>query len=82
MITLIVEKEIDITETWYNWFVICCVIQNLFGEDGRVLFHKVSRFYDGYTIKEADQFFSDILIKGYRKKTNDMLEIASYYNVI
>ncbi len=82
LITLISDKKIDITTKWKDWFTICCVIQNLFGEDGRELFHKVSCFYDGYTISECDLFYSSILKKGYRKRTDDMLKIASFYNVM
>ena len=50
--------EIDITTEYKDWFAIGCSIASEFGEYGRKYFHKVSQFYHGYNINEADRQYT------------------------
>ena len=74
-------KEIDITNKAHDWFIIGCIINNIFGEQGRELFHQISRFYDGYTFKETNTKFSSIIARPYHYKTDRIVEIAAIYGI-
>lgn len=51
------RMEIDVTGSEPYWFEIACSLREL-GEDGRELFHELSKFYSRYTEKEANAKFS------------------------
>ena len=53
----VIEEKKDITLIQKDWIAICCIIKNLFGDEGRELFHQVSSFYPKYDYDEADDLF-------------------------
>lgn len=81
LLNLVVEKQIDITEEYSDWFIICCVIKNLFGEKGAELFHKVSRFYPDYDYEETENLFQKTDSSRYRYNSDHLFEIAAKYGI-
>jgi VirE N-terminal domain./Primase C terminal 2 (PriCT-2). len=71
---IIEQQKIDITRKYNDWFSIGCVFANSFGEDGRRLFHAVSRFYERYDYTETDNLFN-IIQKG---KSNNPPTIRTF----
>ena len=49
----VIEEKKDITLIQKDWIAICCIIKNLFGDEGRELFHQVSSF--------SSKFFYNLL---------------------
>jgi len=64
------DNQIDITGNGRQWFSIGCALANEYGEEGRLIFHAVSRFYRNenyyYTKEEADMMY-DSCLKNYHK---------------
>ena len=73
----IIESRTDITVGYRNWFDICCIIKNLFDENGRELFHQVSRYYPGYCFDMADKLYSSISRWQYCYNSDRLFEIAA-----
>ena len=61
IITIIELEEVDLTEIYENWLKIGFAFADHFGESGRDLFHRVSKFYPEYDQKECDDKFDDCL---------------------
>lgn len=59
-------QEIDITALRNDWLAIGFGFSNVFGEDGRDYFQRVSRFYTGYDFDEADDQYNKCLKSGYK----------------
>ena len=61
----IVEKiesiKVDIAPGYNEWLKIGLCFADAFGEEGRDLFHRVSRFYPGYTDTECNKKYDDCL---------------------
>jgi hypothetical protein len=53
--------KIDITARHENWIRIAAALGNEFNEEGLGYFHRVSRFYHGYTKKECDSTYQYFL---------------------
>lgn len=51
----------DITQGYDVWFQIGCSLSNTFGEDGREFFHRISQFYEGYSVRNTDYHFNQYL---------------------
>lgn len=81
LINDIVESNVDITCTYQDWFIICCVIKNYFGTGGVVMFHAISKFYINYTPEETDKLYSSIKQWQYRYKSDRLFEIAAKYGL-
>lgn len=79
----VIKNQIDITLDYNDWFSICCIIYNLFGEkEGRALFHNVSQFYPNYSFEETDAVFSKcIFYDTYKYQSREIIEIAAQYGV-
>jgi hypothetical protein len=63
-IAQIEDRRIDITtirHPYDDWFSIGCNFASCFKENGRSLFHRVSRFYHRYDFKETDDQFDKCL---------------------
>ena len=56
-------KQIDITQSYQDWFAIGCSIANTFGEEGRDFFHTISQFHNGYKEKETNDQYSACIKK-------------------
>ena len=48
------SARVDITEGYSNWRDLGFAISDQLGENGRDYFHRISRFYPGYSEQEAD----------------------------
>jgi hypothetical protein len=57
----IVSQGLDLTEDYNDWLNIGFALAGAFQEDGRALFHEVSRFYSNYTLIETDSKFDECL---------------------
>lgn len=74
----VIEEKKDITLIQKDWIAVCCIIKNLFGDEGRELFHQVSSFYPKYDYDEADDEYSKDRSK-YLYNTDRLFEIAAKY---
>ena len=66
----------DITASYSDWLAIAFALVSELGEDGRELFHRLSRFYPGYDAAEADRQYSACLRDGSRE-----ISIASLFSI-
>ena len=67
---------IDITPTYSEWLAIGFALVAELGEDGRAIFHRLSRFNPEYDYDEADRQYSHCLNDGSRETT-----IASLFHI-
>ena len=51
-------QGVDIAPTYEEWRNVGFALANAFGEAGRDLYQRVSRFYDGYAVAETDKQFT------------------------
>lgn len=51
----------DITSSYANWLHVGFAFANEFGEKGRAFYHRVSRFYTGYTMANTDKQYDQCL---------------------
>jgi hypothetical protein len=61
IIQSIEANRTDITSTYSDWVNIGFAFSDEFGENGRILFHRVSQFYPGYSAPECDKQFDNCL---------------------
>ncbi|MFT7036948.1 MAG: hypothetical protein ACJA2S_005489 [Cyclobacteriaceae bacterium] len=54
-------KQTDITASYNEWLNLGFAFGNEFGETGRTLFHRISKFHPTYTQKECDKQFDNCL---------------------
>lgn len=80
-VAYIVGEKVDITDSYSDWLNICIIIAQTFHEDGRELFHSISKFYPNYTIEECDTKYDDILVRQYKRKVDLLYEIAEKYGL-
>lgn len=60
-IDVIVNMNIDITNSYKNWYEIGCALVNEFGERGRNDFHRLSKIYPEYKERECDRQYDKCL---------------------
>ncbi|MCC8018274.1 MAG: hypothetical protein LIO85_00655 [Rikenellaceae bacterium] len=75
----------DITYQWADWFMVCNIFAYIFGESGRLLFHKISRFYHKdenkyYDFRECDDLFDKCLLRPYRYSVWDFFALCGRYH--
>lgn len=61
---MVVERivcQVDITEEYNDWINLGFALAGAFREDGRPLFHQLSRFYPKYNQQETDAKFDECL---------------------
>ena len=51
----------DVTAPYRKWFRIGLALASTFGEQGRPLYHRISRFYHRYTPHETEQQYTRCL---------------------
>ncbi|MEJ7830763.1 MAG: DUF3987 domain-containing protein [Segetibacter sp.] len=61
IIQQIEEKQIDIASAYYDWRDIGFAFADALGEDGRNLYHRISRFYVDYSASECDTQYNNCL---------------------
>ena len=67
---------IDITSTYSDWMAIAFALVSELGENGRAIFHRLSRFYPYYDPSDTDRQYSACLHDGSREIT-----IASLFHI-
>ena len=76
LVEAVEASGIDITASYSDWLAIAFALVSELGEDGRELFHRLSRFYPGYDAAEADRQYSACLRDGSRE-----ISIASLFSI-
>lgn len=71
----------DVTAQEGDWFIIANALANEFGEQGRSLFHAVSRFHPDYTKGETDWKYDNALKNEYSYTIGSFFEICSRYGI-
>jgi len=61
IVNQIESRRLDITSQYDDWIKIAFSLIDAIGEEGRSYFHRLSRFYQGYTQKECDEQFDKCL---------------------
>ena len=69
-------SAVDITPTYSEWLSIAFALVSELGEDGRSIFHRLSRFNPNYEARETDRQYSACLHDGSRQIT-----IASLFHI-
>jgi hypothetical protein len=76
VIAEIENRQYDITAGYETWRNIGFAFENAFGESGRDYFHRVSRFYNGYSPSECDKQYDNCL-----KSKKNGVTIRSFFEV-
>lgn len=61
IVNQIESRRLDITSRYETWIKIAFSLIDAIGEEGRSYFHRLSKFYQGYTQKECDEQFDRCL---------------------
>jgi hypothetical protein len=65
----------DMTDTYENWFKIGCALSNHFGEQGRDMFHLLSKHHPKYSPEATDNKFDGFL----KSPANDPIRIGTFF---
>ena len=65
---------VDITSNYNDWYKIAIAIANTFGEQGRSMFHRISKLYIDYNSNEADKKYNQCL-----RNPNPQIRINTIY---
>lgn len=76
----IVEMNIDITEGYDNWRNIAFGISLELGEEGRSIFHDISRFNAGYKYEECDKLYSNCIKRLHDTTDHSGITIGSFFS--
>lgn len=77
LISSLERNGLDITQGVEAWFKIGCALVSEFGEDGRSMFHQVSRFHRAYSPEECDSEFNRCKVK----QPKGGITLASFYEL-
>lgn len=69
------QKGIDITQSHDEWKKAGAAIAHYLGERGRNIFHRIAAQYQGYSERENDRLFNNLL----RSYTGRQADIASFF---
>jgi hypothetical protein len=75
------ETCIDITGDYGQWSQIGCALANEFQEDGREMFHLVSRYHMEYDANKTNNMFNSCLKGSYRYTLGAFFHWAEHYNL-
>lgn len=82
LIDKINQQRIDITSKYHDWFTICNIILNVFGdEEGMKYFHEISQYYPNYNYRESQNLLIQCLYGRYKYRIDRMFEIVKQYGV-
>ena len=76
LVSAVEATGIDITAAYSDWLAIGFALVSELGEGGRSLFHRLSRFYPGYDVAEADRQYTACLRDGSRE-----ISIATLFHI-
>ena len=74
MVEAIEAAGVDITSDYNDWYKIAIAIANTFGEQGRSMFHRISKLYIDYNSNEADKKYNQCL-----RNPNPQIRINTIY---
>ncbi len=57
LIVAIEKSRLDITANYQDWLHLGFALSEEFGKNGRIYFHRISQFYNGYTKEKCDTQF-------------------------
>lgn len=82
LIKRIEDSKADITAEYGDWVRIGYAMATEYGEDGRTIFHRISRYNLDYDEAECDKQFSECL-KGNKEKVsvNTLFQIAKLHDI-
>lgn len=69
------SRGFDITGIYDNWFKIGCALSSHFGEQGRDMFHLLSKHYSGYSSGTTDSKFDECL----KNSVNSPIGIGTFF---
>ncbi len=76
------EAHVDIAPDYADWRNLGFALADALGEVGRSYFHRLSRFYPGYTAKETDkQYTACVSAHGHGVKVNTFFHLAKQAGV-
>ena len=76
----VIERDgIDITSEYDDWYKIAGALNGAFGEQGRELFHRVSKFHPEYHTKKTDSKYSSCSKMKY--KLSSFFYVATQHNI-
>ena len=61
LVAAVEAAQQDIAPSYDDWFGAGVALASALGEEGRTLFHRISRFYAGYNYHECDKKYNDCL---------------------
>ena len=76
LVSAVEASGIDITAAYSDWLAIGFALVSELGEEGRSLFHRLSRFYPGYDVAKADRQYTVCLRDGSRE-----ISIATLFHI-
>lgn len=79
LLNSIVEKGLDITDSYERWFGVGCALAQEFGEEGRGYYHDISQFNSEYNIHKTDYQFDKCLESTSSGKNNFSLGTIFFY---
>ena len=74
LVEAIEAAGVDITSDYNDWYKIAIAIANTFGEQGRSMFHRISKLYIDYNSNEADKKYNQCL-----RDPNPQIRINTIY---
>lgn len=75
----IVEMNIDITEGYKKWLNIAFGFSQELGEEGRSIFHDISRLNAGYKYEECDKLYFNCIKRLHDTTNHSGITIASFF---
>ncbi len=80
VISLIEQHNIDITSDYEDWVKIAGALNHSFGENGRDMFHRISKFHPDYSSKKTDKKYDHCRKMG-RVNIGSLFFIANSYGI-
>lgn len=79
----ILENEIDITSDYGDWVKVAFSMADAIGENGRSVFHELSRMYPKYNFTETDNLYSRAMSRDASQRVTErtFFKIASDYGI-
>lgn len=75
------RREVDITDDWGDWFKVGRAIAHRYGEDGRSMFHRLSRLSPKYNVSESERFYSMCMQNCDRTDIGSLLYVCRKFGV-
>jgi hypothetical protein len=82
LISKIEATQTDITSDYGDWLKLAGALASIYGEAGRGLFHRISRFYPDYKPRETDRQYSACLRNRPGFSEGMIFSIAKKHNIL